>query len=373
MARKGENIHKRKDGRWEGRYLKMEPRSGKKRYKSVYARSYSEVKRKLLLAKSEEAKDSKVVKGSWHYETWRFEELANRWLDSVKEGKKYSTYIKYTNIYETHLRKVLGKKKISEIRADSLKEIYESCKSDSIQKSIYCVYNQISSYAFEKYHIEMEKIPRPKLQKKQSVVEVLSRADQIALLKKLYHEMDSYKLAILICLSTGLRIGEVCGLKWSDIDFQGKLLYVNRTVQRLSVKDQDTKTMLIEGIPKSVHSKREIPIPDNLIHLLLLLKNDGEYVITPDKPTEPKTLQNHFKKCLKEARLTEKNFHILRHTFATNCINAGVDVKSLSEILGHASVTITLNRYVHSTIETKRNHMNHLYAIYGHYVGQKCS
>lgn len=373
MARKGENIHKRIDGRWEGRYLVVEPKSGRKMYKSIYAKTYTEVKRKLLIAKSEGFQDSKMVSNSVYSEMWCFEDLAAAWLGSIKNDKKYSTYIKYTSVYETHLRKALGQKKISEIRPDSLKEVYEASNSDSIRKSIYSVFNQISSYACERFQINMEKSNRPKLQKKSNVVTVLSQSEQTALLKNLYHEMDAYKLAILICVSTGLRIGEVCALKWKDIDFQGKLLYINRTVQRLAVKDQKTKTTLFVDEPKSAHSRREIPIPDNLIHLLFLMKNEGEYVITPNKPTEPKTLQNHFRQCLKEAELDGKNFHILRHTFATNCINAGVDVKSLSEILGHASVTITLNRYVHSTIETKRNHMNHLYAIYGHYIGQKCS
>lgn len=373
MARKGENIRKRIDGRWEGRYLVTEPDSGRKIYRSVYAKTYTEVKRKLFDAKTEASRNFRTVQNPAAGGIRCFSDIADAWLDNIRNEKKYSTYVKYTSIYETHLKKALGHRKISEIRPDSLREVYEACRSGSIQKSIYSVFNQICVYAGDRFCITMEKSRRPKLKNRAEPVTVLSRADQTALLRNLCHDMDSYKLAVLLCLSTGLRIGEVCALKWKDIDFQGKLLYVNRTVQRLAVKGQKTKTVLFVSEPKSAHSRREIPVPDSLIRLLLLMKNGGEYVITPDKPAEPRTLQNHFRKSLKEAELEEKNFHILRHTFATNCINAGVDVKSLSEILGHAGVAITLNRYVHSTIETKRSHLNHLYAIYGHYLGQKCS
>lgn len=172
-------------------------------------------------------------------------------------------------------------------------------------------------------------------------------------------------LSAIIC--TGCA-GEICALKWSDIDMEQMLLRVNRTVQRIEMKTGRTKTALLETEPKSAFSLREIPIPQNLIDLLAPFKREGtEYVLCAGKPMEPRTYQNHFKAYLREIGGSDYNFHTLRHTFATNCIDSGMDIKSLSEILGHSDVQITLNRYVHPTMDTKRKHMNALSASYSRF------
>ncbi|MBD5521775.1 MAG: site-specific integrase [Lachnospiraceae bacterium] len=192
------------------------------------------------------------------------------------------------------------------------------------------------------------------------------------LLQYLYEEMDIYKLEIIICISTGLRLGEICALKWNDIDLQGGLLHVNTTVQRIAMNGYNTRTILLEGEPKSIFSKREIPLSDEITKLLFSYHNVGEtYVINRNKPMEPRTYQNKFQKYLRLADIQKKNFHSLRHTFATNCISSGMDIKSLSEILGHSDVRITLDRYIHPTVETKRYHMNSLSEIYGQYMGRQ--
>ena len=126
----------------------------------------------------------------------------------------------------------------------------------------------------------------------------------------------------------------------------------------------------MEMPPKSMHSKREIPLSASAADLLMKFENGKQYIFGGDKPLEPRTLQYHFKKLLKEAKLPDTNFHILRHTFSTNCIEGGTDVKSLSEILGHSDVQITLNRYVHPSLDTKRRYMDHLSAFYGQIYGQ---
>lgn len=126
-----------------------------------------------------------------------------------------------------------------------------------------------------------------------------------------------------------------------------KILSVNTTVQRIVVKGYNTKTILLEGKPKSVFSKREFPLADEMVHLLFFYRNcKKKYVIGNDKPIEPRTYQNKFQKYLQLAGIQKKNFHILRHTFATNCINSGMDIKSISEILGHSDVKTTLNCYM---------------------------
>lgn len=187
----------------------------------------------------------------------------------------------------------------------------------------------------------------------------------------LHNNMDISKAGIFLCLSTGLRLGEVCALKWEDIDIEQKILHVNRTVQRIESKDGFQKTALLETPPKSSFSNREIPISDSLLQILAhFRKTEQGYVLCTHKPMEPRTYQNHFKRYLQTINAPSYNFHTLRHTFATNCIDNGMDIKSLSEILGHSDVQITLNRYVHPSMDTKRKYINALLDDYGQLCGQ---
>ena len=240
--------------------------------------------------------------------------------------------------------------------------------SDSLHKSIYCVFNQIMSYGRRYYHLPYIKLSCKKRKKNIRHIEILNKSEQANLIKQLYADMNSDKLGIVICLSTGLRLGEICALRWDDIDLKEKLIHVNRTVQRIAVDGCDTRTRLLESEPKSEFSKREIPISDSLVKLISAYYHNGEYVIRCSGPMEPRTYQNHFHKYLKYAGVEQKNFHILRHTFATNCIDNGADIKCLSEILGHSDVNITLNRYVHPSLETKRKQMDLLFSVYSNYL-----
>ena len=159
------------------------------------------------------------------------------------------------------------------------------------------------------------------------------------------------KLAVLLSYNMGLRIGEVCGLRWDDIDLHKGTLTIRKTVQRIY---ENRKTKIYIGSPKSKCSERIIPIPGFLLPILKEYKR-CEYVLSGcEKVVEPRTLQYRFKTLLKKAKIPSVTFHSLRHSFATNCIKLGFDVKTLSEILGHSSVEITLNRYVHSSMDRKR-------------------
>lgn len=372
MPRRGENIRKRKDGRWEGRYYAPEPCSGKKVSHSIYAKTYKEVKEKLLEAKSEAFKAAEKREG---LSVINFDIVAEEWIAGIENVKKYSTYIKYRSIYEKYIQKKLLDIPISDLDESILANVFlddaEKELSDSIQKSILCVLNQILSYASSHYHTDFSRCSRKKLKSKKRKAEALNQTEQVKLLKYLYDEMDIHKLGIVICISTGLRLGEICSLKWEDIDFERKVLYVNRTVQRIAVEGHSTKTALMESDPKSIFSRREIPLSNEIVKLIFpYFDGSDNYVINDERPMEPRTYQIKFQKYLRMAGVERKNFHILRHTFATNCINNGTDIKSLSEILGHSDVKITLNRYVHPTLETKRQHMNSLSAIYGQFVGQ---
>lgn len=376
MPRRGENIRKRKDGRWEGRYY-ITDENGGRISKSVYAKSYLEVKNKLMEVKQNlHLKSVKPVVAAANVEgTLTFGAAAAEWLLSVSKSKKHSTYIKYKTVYQKYLEAELSDELLAGVDAVRITALLPSAEqgSDSLRKSIFCVVNQIFEYAETHYHITAIKIFYKKNRSAIKTVEAISRTEQRQLLRFLYTDMDINKFGILLCLSTGLRLGEICALKWSDIDMQEKVLYVNRTVQRIAVEGYETKTILMEGEPKSIFSKREIPLSDEIIQLMSQFYRNQEYVISGNRPTEPRTYQNRFQRYLKLAGIEKTNFHILRHTFATNCVNAGTDIKSLSEILGHSDVNTTLKRYVHPTFDIKRQHLNSLSAIYGQYVGRLCS
>lgn len=412
MARHGENIRKRSDGRWEGRYKIYNEEKGVYMYRSVYGRCYEEVREKLTtqknLLKNLPGEDLSIEHADTEHTDHEtdnagkmlFGDMAEEWLAQIKKQKKPSTYEKYGLIYRKYLEEVFRDAALSDMtdhfvreklegvlagsklsaeeisgNKPSGKELSDGKLSDnemsgSLKKSIYCVVNQVLKYASVQYSIVLHEVRRPVSGVPNKPVTVFTKAELAKLFSVLYNKTDLFKMAILLCLYTGLRLGEICAMKWSDIDFANKTITVKRTVQRLYVEGRGTKTALVETEPKSVCSGREIPLPAAAMELFVRFRNDREYVFGGDKPMEPRTMQYHFKKILKEAKVSDKNFHILRHTFATSCIEGKMDVKSLSEILGHASVQITLNRYVHPSMETKREQMERLSRIYGQNCGQ---
>jgi integrase len=183
---------------------------------------------------------------------------------------------------------------------------------------------------------------------------VLSVDEQRALTKYLNDNTDVYKFGILLALYTGMRIGELCALQWEDIT--DNHIQINKTLMR--IKTDNCKTEIKIGTPKSESSKRFIPTPQCLLPLINKFRKNG-YVLSTEKLefTEPRLLQIKFKNIITKCQIENINFHALRHTFATRCVEAGVDVKTLSEILGHSDVKTTLNRYVHSSFELKQKSM----------------
>ena len=175
-------------------------------------------------------------------------------------------------------------------------------------------------------------------------------------------------VAVMLCLYTGIRIGEACVLRWTDISFERNLLRVNRTIQRIrNTPDEDGKTKIAFLAPKTPTSERAIPLPEFLRDVLLDFKAEAanELVLSyKGKPIEPRTLQNRFKRILESADVHDVNFHTTRHCFATRALESGFDVKTLSEVLGHTSAAVTLSFYSHSTFEHKQKCMNSLSAVY---------
>lgn len=375
MPKHGSNIRRRKDGRWEGRYKDSQGNNPCK-YKSVYGKTCREVKEKLemiSLQNNQIIHQNAIVKPQEKVLS-NLGEISEKWLENIREIRKYSTYIKYRSMYERHIKDTVGGFSVQDISYGLIQEkIFmknvEAKYSQNLMNSIIAIINQILKYASENYNYPEIQLTNKMVKNKGKRVEIISHREQAALIRYLYKETDASKVGILLCIFTGLRLGEICSLKWDDIDFEQMIIHVCRTVQRIAIDGDKKRTALMVTEPKSIFSVREIPISEGLVQLLNKIRHDEEYIIGGRKPLEPRTYQNRFKRYLREITVKDYNFHALRHTFATNCIDNDMDVKSLSEILGHANVQITLNRYVHPTMDTKRRQLAVLDSVYGQFCG----
>ncbi len=354
MAKHGENIYKRKDGRWEGRYKDGYRADGKTKYSSIYGKSYSDVKKKLLLKNSQNTVSNPC--------RCIFNDLIDYWLANIKNNVKESTYSNYSMKIEKHIRPFLGNIRYEDMTSGMLNEFIlykQSCGlSSKYTADIVVLIKSIAKYAHKTLGYA-DKTLTCSLPKDKCISEskILSSSDYCKLISLLLRNATPSNIGILLSASTGMRIGEICALKWSDIDLERKVIVVNKTLQRIKNNDGISATKIIITSPKSRTSSREIPLPDIVMPILSEnSKDDNCYVITgTERYSEPRAMQYRFRNFIKESGLPLVNFHSLRHTFATQCIAVGFDVKTLSEILGHGSVEITLNRYVHSSLDRKRS------------------
>lgn len=363
MSRKGENIYKRKDGRWEARCVSSRLPDGKIQYHSIYARSYTEVREKARMYKPYNAANSKTPKYTFSYYTMQ-------WLARTRLRCKLSTSSKYSNICKNHIIPLIGSKEIDKIKtADLIAALHSrNYLSPKTQNDILCVIKQIIKYAQDEgviinINLNMLNVRIPKKE-----MRVLSSEEQQILTEALLSDMDLRKLGIYLALSTGIRIGELCALRRKDFDTLTGILHIGSTMQRIQLENADTKTKVLITEPKSTCSIRDIPLPNSLAALLTMYccnMSEEAFVLTGNDRNfiEPCLLRYLFNKIIKSCNLCGVHFHTLRHTFATRCVEAGVDIKTLSEILGHENVNITLNRYVHSSIDLKRESMEKLLLI----------
>lgn len=362
MAKRGSNIYKRKDGRFEGRVPAGYQDNGKIKYKSVYARTLSEVKEKMAdvysIKKNHSTSATKLT----------VQTAAQQWLSSAKLRVKESSYANYENIISKHIVPILGGELMSNLTTSKLNDfIHHKLNHGRLNgkgglsaksvRDIMTVYRSIEVYAVREYGIRETHFTMPKTEKKQT--DVLNASERKRLESYLMHNKNNTNISVLLCLFTGLRVGELCGLKWGDIDFENGTISVQRTVQRVN---KHGKSEVVIGTPKSKSSVRIVPVPNFVLTILKAQqKSDDLYIITGTcKPTEPRTMQNRFKSILKICGIRNVNFHLLRHTYATVCIENGFDPKTLSELLGHANASITLNRYVHSSMQMKKKYVSRL-------------
>lgn len=347
MARRGENIYKRRDGRYEGRYIKYYDMNGKAVYGYVYSRSYSEIKE--LLAKCRLGQNAEKVGSNM--------KLAN-WLDvwiSSQAFLKPTTKRVYVSHIQNQIVPSIGKIPLKKLTADILQNFINELElSAATIKTVFSILKSALSAAEDKRFIlnVWSKVRVPK--RTTDIVRVLSEKEQ----RQLESVLTNNDIGILICLYTGLRIGEVCALKWDNVDFEA---------MTLSVVGTQTRTENGIGVtsPKSESSKRKIPMPPFLADKLCMLPRKSEYVLSKNgKPVDVRTYRRHFKRVLEKAGLPDMKYHSLRHTFATRALEVGMDYKTLSEILGHSSVAITLDLYAHSLDEHKKRQMNKLGEIH---------
>ncbi len=344
---------------------------GKAQYKYIYASTYAEVKAKLLFYRSAEYEEVFETRNRETYYYW-----LDEWLRSKRMSVKESTYMRYVKTIQNHIKPVLGKYPINKIGTE-LMEQYVIDKlhngrmdaggglSAKTMSDIMVIIKESFKYAKSRGVKTICDFDSISFKKTQKEMRVLSVIEEQKLVSVLMNTTDRYKLGVFICLYTGIRIGELCALKWKHISLTEKTIRIEQTMQRLQYEHTmtDNKTRIIVTEPKSNSAYRTIPLPDFMIDVIVPFVGYSEgYILSENgcSVVEPRTMQNHFKAYLSEGNIEDSNFHALRHTFATRCVEAGVDIKTLSEILGHASVKITLDKYVHSSMELKRLSMDKL-------------
>lgn len=305
------------------------------------------------------AKKNKILYSDWIYE----------WLIEKKEYIKESTYANYSNNIFNHIIPKLGSIYIQDLNhkiiQDFLLNLFKSGRKDGTgglsEKTIKDITIIIKGSL--RKAINEEKIRRFELSfnypkdNKDSKICILSKHEQNKVTNYILENLSNKNIGLLISLYSGLRIGELCALQWNDIDFKKNILSVNKTIQRVYIKDKNKNiSKVIITTPKTKNANREIPINKEFLELLKQLKAKGnDYIITgTNKYLEPRSYRKYFNNVLKKVKIKQFNFHSLRHTFATNCISLGVDYKTVSELLGHVNVNITLNLYVHPRLSQKK-------------------
>lgn len=375
MSKKGENIYKRKDGRWEGRYIRLYDENGKAKYGYVYGKNYSDVKQRLLEKKAYSGSQADMASKC----SALYSEVLDAWLQSTRINIKESTYARYSHLIDTHIRSQLGKYQISKISTQLIEGFIEnllSCGrvdnngglSAKTVTDILTIVKSTIDYARYNNLVVSCNLSKLTIKKKDKEMRVLCQSEQDALIRVLIADMDLYKFGVLLSLYTGIRIGELCALQWEDLSITNSTLKVRKTMQRIQETNigASSKTKIIITEPKSDCSIRDIPLPSFLVEIARQFRDHPKaYILSGErgKYIEPRTMQNRFKTYVKESGISDANFHSLRHTFATRCVEVGFELKSLSEVLGHSNVNITLNRYVHSSFELKYSNMNKLVFI----------
>lgn len=292
-----------------------------------------------------------------------FQALSREWLDLRLGEVKPATLSNYRTLIRVHLLPEFGPLPVCKITEGQVRaylaRLSGSGLSASTRRSIQLVLHMLLRYAAERGLAKPVTFPAlPPMPR--SAAGTLSNEQFFQLKDNLLRRLDDTALGILLCMHIGLRIGEICALRWGDIDLTAGTVTVSRTLQRVAAP---TGTQILIHSPKSAYSVRTIPLPRQLVDLMRPFAGEANaYVLTggPDF-MEPRRLQRNFKCILADSGLPPANFHTLRHTFATRCA-ALTDPKTLSCLLGHSSVSTTMEHYVHPRPEQMRRCLEQLSA-----------
>ena len=294
-------------------------------------------------------------------------EIIDEWLNYKKITLKESTYYRYIYMINQYIIPHFNNIEMEELQSyDFNLFIAELVKvlNPTSTKNVVSLLKSILTYSEKKYgyKFNFDFVSLPKVHKKD--LKVLSQKEKERLEKYCVKNNTLKHIGIIICLNTGLRIGEICALKWDCIDLEKRILSVKFTMQRIYNKLDKTTKISID-VPKSETSVRIIPISTKLYNILKPLKKQYSrncYFLSgsAQKYIEPRTYQRMFENCVKKCKINDFHFHSLRHTFASDCVNIGMDTKSLSEVLGHNDIKITLKTYVHSSLKSKKKYLERL-------------
>ena len=358
MARRGENIYKRKDGRWEGRYKKGRKGNGQLKYGYIYGKTYKDVKHRLY---SYKLKYNHLIQ--LHGESaLQYEEWSLLWLTQQQEIIKTSTYSAYLYKLQRYVFPTIGQVPLNQLNSETIQQLVNAWQLQGLKATtihvLYQIIKKSLNEAMEQRQIiqtPCTKIRLPK--KKKPAVQALTKKEQKEI-ENHAKEVPLHKgLSVLLALHTGMRIGEIAALKWTDIDLENRLIHVKQTFQRLPIGCGSQRTQLQLDRSKTESSNRVIPIGFNLYKYLKKWqkKAPGPYVCSnKERPSEPRLLTYYFHKIRKNCGLPSIHFHQLRHTFATRCIESNADIASVSRLLGHTSTQTTLDVYTDSMMETRK-------------------
>jgi integrase len=298
-----------------------------------------------------------------------FSKVIDLWKNDKRLYVKKSSFAAYMLLIENHLLPSFGNRfivKESDVQEFVFKKLHEGLSQKTI-KDILIVLKMILKFGMKNKLLEYQQfeIQFP-TERENNGIEVLSKSDQKKIMNYVQEHFTFKNLGIYICLSAGIRIGEICALTWEDIDADTGIIHIRKTIQRIYIiEDSDRHTELILDSPKTKNSIRDIPMSRDLLKMLKPIKkivNNSFYVLTNDmKPTEPRTYRNYYKRLMRELKMPELKFHGLRHSFATRCIESKCDYKTVSVILGHSNISTTLNLYVHPNMEQKKKCIDQMF------------
>ena len=299
----------------------------------------------------------------------KFSEIVALWKEDKKQYVKRSTFAVYSLLIENHILPVFGEMGLVEeqdVQTFVFRKLNEGLSHKTI-KDILIVLKMILRFGVKNHMTEYRQIDiKFPTERDKHSIDILSRSHQKQIMVYIQTHFTFKNLGIYICLSTGIRIGEICALTWDDLDVENGIIHVRKTIQRIYIMEKSRKhTEVILDTPKTKNSIREIPMTKDLLKMVRPVKkvvNGNFYVLTNEpQPTEPRTYRNYYKRLILSLGLPSMKFHGLRHSFATRCIESKCDYKTVSGLLGHSNISTTLNLYVHPNMEQKKRCIDRMF------------